>query len=74
MSVIQIRPFRLASQQAMEKTQVILNQDDIEEVELEETVDVEKNMTKKKTRTEAKASGKLKSTNIVPIVTQNSKQ
>ena len=68
MSVIQSRPSRLASQQAMEKTQVILNHDDTEEVEMEEIVDVEKNMTKKKTRTDVKASGKLKSTNIVPIV------
>ena len=74
MSSLQTRPSRLASQQAIEKTQVILSQDEYNDVNLEEIVevtevDVEKNH-KKKTRNEKL---KLKSTNIIPIVTQNSK-
>ena len=77
MSVVQTRPSRLASLQAIEKTHVILSQDDITDVNMEEIVevteaDIEKNM-KKKTKNE-KANSKLKSTNIIPIVTQNSKK
>ena len=70
MSLIQSRPSMLASQQAMEKTQVILNQDNVTEVEFVEIEDVDKNMTKKKTKT----SGKPKSTSIVPIIKQKSKE
>ena len=71
MSSLQTRPSRLASQQAIEKTQVILSQDDVNLEEIVEVteVDVEKNH-KKKTKNEKL---KLKSTNIIPIVTQNSK-
>ena len=76
MSSVQTRPSRLASQQAIEKTQVILSKDDINDVNMEEIVevteeDVEKNQ-KKKNRNE-KSNSKLKSTNIIPIVTQNSR-
>ena len=75
MSLIQTRPSRLASQQAMEKTQSILNQNNTNdlEMELEEVVDVDKNVAKKKAKNDIKTGGKPKSTNIVPIVTQKSK-
>ena len=74
MSSLQSRPSRLASQQANEKTQVILRQDDLNDVNMEEIVedtevDVEKNMKKKSKNEKAK----LKNTNIIPIITQNSK-
>ena len=69
MSLIQSRPSMLASQQAMEKTQVILNQDNVTEVEFVEIEDVDKNMTKKKIKT----SGNPKSTSNVPIISQKSK-
>ena len=74
MSSLQLRPSRLASQQAIEKTQVILSQDDLNDVNMEEIVeaievDVEKNQKKKSKNEKAK----LKSTNIIPIITQNSK-
>ena len=67
MSNIQTRPSRLASQQSSEKTQVIMIQD--AETVAEECIDVEKIVPKKK-----KQGDKIKSTNIIPIVTQNSKK
>ena len=39
MSSLQSRPSRLASQQAIEKTQVILSQDDLNDVNIEEIVE-----------------------------------
>ena len=59
----------------MEKTQVILNQDNTNDLEMEteEVVNEDKNVTKKKAKNDIKTGGKPKSTNIVPIVTQNSK-
>ena len=72
MSLIQTRPSRLASQQSMEKTLVILNEKDVSDVDMVEVVDTEK--CKKKNKNEVKTSGKLKSTNIVPIVTQKSRK
>ena len=60
MSLIQTRPSRLASQQAVEKNQVILNQTDIMEIEVEEIVDAEKTTVKKKNKNEVKTTGKPK--------------
>ena len=72
MSLVQSRPSRIASQQSMEKTLVILNEKDVSDVDMVEVVDTEK--CKKKNKNEVKTSGKLKSTNIVPIVTQKSRK
>ena len=70
MSITQTRPSRFASQLAIEKNQEILNQNDIVEIDdSEELLDAKKVVTKNK-----RSGGKAKSTNIIPIVTQNSKK